>query len=142
MSDSPSEYPVRHPFPTRWKDNDQYGHLNNTVYYEAMDTAVNAWMIRVGGLRPRGGDAIALCAESSCRFHASAGFPDDLDVGIAVERLGRSSVVWRLGILRAGDGGVLAEGRFVHVFVDAESRRPTPVPGSIRAAIEKDLLQE
>lgn len=133
-------YPVREPFPTRWNDNDQYGHLNNTVYYAAMDTAVNAFMIREGGLEPVGGDAIALCAASSCEFLAPAGFPEPLEVGIGVERLGTTSVTWALGILRAGQDEPIATGRFVHVFVDAEGRRPTPVPTSIRAAIESRLL--
>ncbi|QEW01209.1 acyl-CoA thioesterase [Microbacterium caowuchunii] len=132
-------YGTRRPFATRWRDNDQYGHLNNTVYYEAMDTAVNAWMIEAGGLRPRGDEPIALCASSSCEFHASASFPDPLEVGIAVERLGRSSIIWRLGILRAGEDGPLAEGRFVHVFVDPSSRVPTPIPEGIRTAVTTHL---
>ncbi|MET0672567.1 MAG: thioesterase family protein [Microbacterium pygmaeum] len=130
---------VRVPFATRWNDNDQYGHLNNTVYYAAMDTAVNAWMIRDGGLEPLGGDAIALCVASSCEFHASAGFPDALEVGIGVERIGTTSVTWALGILRAGTEDQIATGRFVHVFVDAATRRPTPVPASVRSAIEAQL---
>ncbi|WP_312168219.1 thioesterase family protein [Microbacterium sp.] len=124
-------------FATRWNDNDQYGHINNTVYYLAMDTAVNAWMIREGGLDPQG-EAIALCAASSCEFHASASFPDMLSVGIGVERLGSTSVTWSLGILR-GDQQI-ATGRFVHVFVDAATRRPAPIPPSIREAIEARLL--
>jgi len=132
------DYRVRVPFATRWNDNDQYGHLNNTIYYQAMDTAVNAWMMREGGLDPRGG-AIALCAASSCEFHASAGFPDALEVGIAVERLGTSSITWTLGILRTGDDGPIATGRFTHVFVDAETRRPTPIPAAVRAAVEAQL---
>jgi acyl-CoA thioester hydrolase len=140
MTASAPRYPVRHRFATRWNDNDQYGHLNNTVYYEAMDTAVNAWMIEAGGLRPIGGEAIALCAESSCTFRASATFPDVLEVGISVERLGTTSVTWRLAILRGGEEDPIAEGRFVHVFVDAESRRPTPLPVSIRTAIHERLL--
>ncbi|QIG38462.1 acyl-CoA thioesterase [Microbacterium sp. 4R-513] len=134
-----SGYLVRMPFLTRWNDNDQYGHLNNTVYYEAMDTAVNGWMIRDGGL-DTSGDAIALCAASSCEFHEPAGFPEPLEVGIGVERLGRTSVTWSLGILRRGEDGPLATGRFVHVFVDAATRRPTPIPAGIRAAIEGQLV--
>lgn len=126
---------ARVPFTTRWSDNDQYGHLNNTVYYQAMDTAVNAWMIAEGGLDPQG-DAIALCAASSCEFHAPAAFPDALEVGIGIERLGTTSVSWALGILREGTDEQIATGRFVHVFVDAATRRPTPVPASIRSAIE------
>ena len=142
------EYPARFPFPTRWNDNDQYGHLNNTVYYAAMDTAVNDWMIRHGGLDPRGAGPIAVCASSSCEYRESASFPEPLEVGIAVERLGTSSVTWSLGILRArlgadvggaGGGGPIAIGRFVHVFVDAGTRRPTPVPRSVREAIERML---
>jgi acyl-CoA thioester hydrolase len=135
-----SDYPVHRPFSTRWNDNDQYGHLNNTVYYEAMDTAVNAWMIAEGGLSPADGEAIALCAASSCEFRASASFPDALEVGIGIERLGATSVTWSLGILRAGEHDPIATGRFVHVFVDAETRRPTPIPARIREAIELDLL--
>jgi acyl-CoA thioester hydrolase len=133
-------YPVREPFATRWNDNDQYGHLNNTVYYAAMDTAVNAFMIREGGLEPRGADAIALCAASSCEFLASAAFPEPLEVGIGIERLGTTSITWALGILRAGEDAPIATGRFVHVFVDAATRRPTEVPASVRSAIESQLL--
>lgn len=134
-----SAHSVREPFATRWADNDQYGHLNNTVYYAAMDSAVNAWMIREAGLDPLSGDTIALCVASSCEFHASAGFPDRLEVGIGVERLGTTSVTWRLAILRDGDDEPIADGRFVHVFVDAEDRRPRRVPAPIRAAIESLL---
>ncbi|MDY0910515.1 thioesterase family protein [Microbacterium sp. CFBP9034] len=133
-----SGFRVRRPFATRWNDNDQYGHLNNTVYYEAMDTAVNAWMIDAAGLDPQG-SSIALCAASSCEFLASASFPDELEVGIGVERLGTTSVTWSLGILRAGTDDPIATGTFVHVFVDAASRRPTPVPASVRSAIEEHL---
>ena len=137
---SEKTYRVRVPFATRWNDNDQYGHLNNTVYYEAMDTAVNTWMIRAGGLDPRGDGAIALCAASSCEFRAGASFPEPLEVGIGIERLGTTSVTWALGILRQGETDPIATGRFVHVFVDAATRRPTPVPAAIRAAIEDHLL--
>ena len=133
-------FPVREPFATRWNDNDQYGHLNNTVYYAAMDTAVNAFMMREGGLQPLGGEAIALCAASSCDFHASASFPEPLEVGIGIERLGTTSVTWALGILRPDDDEPIATGRFVHVFVDAATRRPTPIPPAVRSAIESRLL--
>ena len=131
-----SEYRVHEPFATRWSDNDQYGHLNNTVYYLAMDTAINTWMIREGALDPQG-DAIALCAASSCEFHAPASFPEALSVGIGIERLGTTSITWSLGILR--DDEQIATGRFVHVFVDAATRRPTPVPAAIRQAIDTQL---
>jgi len=133
---------VREPFATRWNDNDQYGHLNNTVYYQAMDTAVNVFMMRTGGLDPAGDEPIALCASSACEFHASASFPEPLEVGIGVERLGRTSVTWALAILRVGEESPIATGRFVHVFVDAETRRPTPIPERIRTAIEQQVLAE
>lgn len=127
---------VREPFATRWSDNDQYGHLNNTVYYLAMDTAVNAWMIRTGGLDPHG-DVIAMCAASSCEFHASASFPEPLTVGIGIERIGTTSITWALGILRGEEQ--IATGRFVHVFVDAATRRPAPIPAGILDAVETQL---
>ncbi|MEV0647121.1 thioesterase family protein [Phytomonospora sp. NPDC050363] len=133
--------PVRHLFPLRWNDNDQYGHMNNTVYYEAMDTAVNAWMIREAGLEPAG-EVIGLCAASRCRFLEAASFPEELEVDIAVERLGRTSLTWDLAILRRGAPdriGPLALGSFTHVFVDRAARRPVPIPESVRAAVSARL---
>ena len=135
-----THYGVCRPFMTRWRDNDQYGHLNNVVYYEAMDTAVNAWMIAEGGLDPASSPAIALVVSSSCDYRASASFPEPLEVGIGVERLGTTSITWALGILRAGEDDPIAVGRFVHVFVDADSRRPVPVPDAVRAAVASQLL--
>ena len=126
----------RVPFATRWNDNDQYGHLNNAVYYLAMDTAVNTWMMQ-HGLDPAG-TAIALCAASSCEFHASASFPEALEVEIGIERLGTTSITWDLGILRGDEK--IATGRFVHVFVDAESRRPVEIPARIRTGVEDELV--
>jgi len=129
--------PVRHPFPLRWNDNDQYGHMNNTVYYEAMDTAVNAWMIREAGLDPAGG-VIGVCAASECRYLESASFPDELEVDIAVGRLGNTSVTWDLAIVRRGAadrGKPLAHGSFTHVFVDRATRRPVPIPAPVRTAV-------
>jgi len=135
----PSPARVRRPFPLRWNDNDQYGHVNNTVYYEAMDTAVNAWMIAHGGLDPAG-DVIGLCVASSCEFRASASFPEALEVAIGVAKVGRTSLTWDLHILRAGDDAEpIAVGRFTHVFVDDATRRPVPVPDALRAAVAAQL---
>ena len=131
-------YPHRAAFPTRWNDNDVYGHLNNTVYYEAMDTTINVWLMTSAGLDPTGGGPIGVCVSSSCEFTASAAFPEPLEVGLRAGRVGTSSVTWELGILRGGE--MIAEGRFVHVFVDDATRRPVPVPDRIRAAIERDLI--
>lgn len=136
-----TDYPHRAPFATRWNDNDVYGHINNAVYYEAMDTTINVWMI-AAGLDPLGGDAIAVCASSSCEYRASAAFPEPLEVGLRAGRVGTSSVTWELGILRVGESEPIATGRFVHVFVDAETRRPSEIPGPIRAAIEARLVVE
>ncbi|WP_232014178.1 acyl-CoA thioesterase [Glycomyces terrestris] len=131
----------RHPFPLRWNDDDQYGHMNNAVYYEAMDTAVNAWMMRRAGRDPRG-DVLAFARASSCEFLESAAFPQVLEVDVAVARLGTTSITWDLAILREGApdrGAPLALGRFTHVFVDRASRRPVPVPAAVRAAVEAEL---
>jgi acyl-CoA thioester hydrolase len=104
--------------PTRWNDNDIYGHVNNTVHYAAMDTVINRWMIEQGILDLEGSDMIGLCVESGCRYLASMEYPDELAVGLRIAKLGGSSVVWETGLLRARDDLLVAEGRFVHVFVD------------------------
>ncbi|HHU09118.1 MAG TPA: acyl-CoA thioesterase [Intrasporangiaceae bacterium] len=137
MPDHLAQYPHRAPFPTRWNDNDIYGHVNNTVHYLAMDTVINAWMIERAGLSiDPGSDApIGLCVESGCRYIESAEYPDTLTVGLRVGKLGTSSVTWELAMTR-GDGTLIAEGRFVHVFVDKATRRPTPIPDTMRAAME------
>ena len=136
-------YPHVSPFPTRWSDNDYYGHLNNTIYYSAMDTAINAWLIRSAGFDLERGEAIALCVSSGCEFAASAAFPEPLEIGLRAGRVGTTSVTWELGILRASAdvaSEVLATGTFVHVFVDRQTRRPVPIPAGIRAAIERELV--
>jgi acyl-CoA thioester hydrolase len=131
----------RHPFPLRWNDNDQYGHLNNTVYYEAMDTTVNLWLIRHTGMDPAG-DVIGLARASSCEFLAPVSFPDEIEVDVAVGRLGRTSLTWDLAIVRAGAADraqPYATGSFTHVFVDQAARRPVPVPDRVRTAVEQHL---
>ena len=131
-------YPHRATFPTRWNDNDVYGHVNNTVHYLAMDTVINAWMIENADLRidPDSDSPVGLCVESGCRYLAAAEYPDTLTVGLRVAALGTSSVTWELGMVR-GDGTLVAEGRFVHVFVDKSSRRPTPIPEQSRREMER-----
>ena len=135
---STADYGYLHPFPTRWHDNDVYGHVNNVVYYAAMDTAVNAWMIARGIIDPQGGEVIAVCAASSCDYRASGSFPEVLQVGVRAGRVGTSSVTWETGILRGEE--VLATGSFVHVFVDAVTRRPVPIADAARVAIEAELI--
>jgi acyl-CoA thioester hydrolase len=125
------------PIQTRWKDNDVYGHVNNVEYYSYFDTAINAWLIREGGLDIERGEVIGLCVESHCEYRAALTFPETIEVGLRVGKLGRSSVRYELGIFRTGDDEPAAEGHFVHVFVDRENRRPIPIPGGIRAALER-----
>ncbi len=123
--------------PTRWNDNDVYGHVNNVEYYAFFDTVINAWLIREGGLDIHRGEAIGLCAESHCAFKAAVEFPDTIDAALRVGKLGRSSVRYEIGLFRPGTEHPVASGWFVHVFVDRESRRPVDIPVPIRAALER-----
>jgi acyl-CoA thioester hydrolase len=134
--DSPARYPHRRPIPTRWKDNDVYGHVNNVEYYSFFDTVINAWLVEEGGLDIHRGSVIGLCAESHCAFHAPLAFPETVDAALRVGHLGRSSVRYEIGLFPAGRDDPAATGWFVHVFVDRASRRPAEIPGSVRAALE------
>ena len=121
--------------PTRWMDNDAYGHVNNVSYYSYFDTAVNEHLIRAGGLDIHAGAQIGLVVETSCRFHKALSFPDVVDAGMRVAKLGNTSVTYEIGLFRRGDDEPAATGRFVHVWVDRASRRPVPVPPAIRSAL-------
>jgi len=131
---TPADYPHVSSIPTRWADNDVYGHVNNVEYYAFFDTVINAWLIREGGLDIHGGPVIGLCAESHCEFKAPLAFPETVTAGLRVAHLGRSSVRYEIGLF-GEDGGVAATGWFVHVFVDRASRRPVEIPGGLRAAL-------
>ena len=122
--------------PTRWMDNDAYGHVNNVVYYSFFDTAVNRFLIDRGVLRIGSSPVIGLVVETGCRYHRPISFPDDVEVGLRVAHLGTSSVRYELGIFRAGEDTASAEGHFVHVYVDRVTRAPTPLPPALRAALE------
>jgi acyl-CoA thioester hydrolase len=135
-----SEFPALRTIPTRWHDNDHYGHVNNVVYYEYFDTAVNGWLIEATGTDIRNLPAIGIVAETSCRFLRELSFPDTVRAGLAIEKLGNSSVVYRIGLFRNDETEPAALGRFVHVYVDAASRRPVAVPVPVRQAIA--ALQE
>ena len=113
---------------TRWSDNDVYGHVNNTIYYQWFDTAVNAWLIEAGLLDVANGDPIGLVVETACRYAAPLSYPEPVEIGLAVERLGTSSVTYRLGVFARGAEQAAAEGRFTHVYVERETRRPVPLP--------------
>jgi acyl-CoA thioester hydrolase len=121
--------------PTRWHDNDAYGHVNNVVYYAWFDTVVNEHLIRAAGLDIAADPVVGLVVETSCRYHRSLAFPDAVEAGLRVERLGNSSVVYGIGIFRAGEDAAAASGRFVHVWVDRATQRPVRIPDRIRAAL-------
>jgi acyl-CoA thioester hydrolase len=121
----------------RWKDNDVYGHVNNVEYYSFFDTIINDYLIVEGQLDIHDGATIGLCAESHCTFKAPAAFPGVIRASMSVAHLGTSSVRYELRLEDAGDGRLLAEGWFVHVFVDRQTRRPATLPGSVRSALEK-----
>jgi acyl-CoA thioester hydrolase len=122
--------------PTRWMDNDAYGHVNNVVYYSFFDTVVNAYLVDNAGLDIATSDVIGVVAETMCRFRESASFPDIVHAGLRVTRIGKSSVRYEIGIFRGDDDAAAAAGYFVHVYVDRATRRPVPVPARVRAALE------
>ena len=121
---------------TRWGDNDAYGHVNNTIYYEWFDTAVNQWLVAQGLLDIARSDPIGLVAETSCAYFAPLAFPGEVEVGIAVERLGRSSVTYRIGIFAPDTAKPAAQGRFTHVYVDRAGRKPVAVPEEWRIKLQ------
>lgn len=121
---------------TRWMDNDVYGHVNNVIYYSFFDTAVNATLIEQGLLDPLTSPVIGLVVETGCRYAAALSFPETVDAGIRVSRIGTSSVRYEVGLFRQGDELAAAEGYFVHVYVDAANRRPTPIPADLRSFLE------
>ena len=122
---------------TRWGDNDAYGHVNNTVYYAWFDTAVNAWLIEQGLLDVAGGDPIGVVVETGCRYASPLSYPQPVDIGLAVESLGKSSVCYRLGVFSKSSSEAAAEGHFVHVYVGRDSRRPAGLPDAWRRALER-----
>ena len=131
-----SDFKAWHRMTTRWADNDAYGHVNNTVYYEWFDSAVNAWMVEQGLLDIEHGDPIALVVETRCTYAAPLAFPQDVEIGLAVAELGRSSIRYRIGIFAQGADSAAAEGEFVHVVVDRSTRRPVEIPADWRKKLE------
>lgn len=131
-----ADFRIFRPIQTRWHDNDVYGHVNNVVYYSWFDTAVNGWLVENGFLDIGGSDTIGLVVETTCTYFESVAFPEAVEVGIAVERLGTSSVTYRLGIFRHGSNEAAAQGRFTHVYVERAGQRPVPIPPPLRAALE------
>lgn len=135
-------YKVWREIATRWADNDAYGHVNNVVHYSWFDTAVNGWLIEAGLLDVETGDPIGLVVETGCRYAAALTYPEPVEIGFGVERLGASSVTYRLGVFAKGADAPAAEGHFTHVYVGRESRRPVPLPEDWRAKLEAIRLRE
>ena len=131
------DFPVCREVPTRWNDDDTYGHVNNVVHYLMFDTAVNGWLIEASGVDIRRLPAIGVVVETSCRYFAELRFPEVVTAGIALEKLGTSSVVYGLALFGQHGAEPAAVGRFVHVYVDADTRRPVPVPDEIRSALRQ-----
>ena len=122
---------------TRWMDNDQYGHVNNVVYYSWFDTAVNAHLIEQGVLDTAAGTVIGFVVETQCHYFAPLAFPQDVEAGIRVARIGGSSVRYEVGLFAAGAPLTAAKGHFVHVYVDRATQRPVPLPAPLRAVLER-----
>jgi acyl-CoA thioester hydrolase len=122
--------------PTRWMDNDIYGHVNNVQYYSFFDTVVNGYLIEQGALDPHGGAVIGLVVETRCNYFESLSFPDTIDAGLRVGRIGRSSVRYEIGLFRSGADRASAQGHFIHVYVARATRRPVTLPDDFRLALE------
>ncbi|WP_210545967.1 thioesterase family protein [Rhodoferax sp. PAMC 29310] len=131
-----SAYKVFRSIGTRWMDNDAYGHVNNVVYYSWFDTAVNAYLIEQGVLDIHQGETIGLVIETQCNYFSPLAFPQTVEAGIRVSRLGGSSVRYEVGLFAAGEALTAARGHFVHVYVDKVSRRPQPLPSPLKTVLE------
>ena len=135
------DYHVFRAIPTRWMDNDVYGHVNNVVHYSLFDTAVNGWLMEAGLLDYRSHPEIGLVVETGCRYHAVIAFPDIVHAGIRVTRLGTSSVRYEVGLFRNDEDAASAEGFFIHVYVDRATRRPVPIPPDARSAMRAIMVE-
>ena len=135
-----SQYAQFMPVQTRWKDNDVYGHVNNVEYYSYFDTVVNRYLINPGGLDFHSAPIVGIMAETMCRFHRSFAYPEAIDAGLRVGRLGKSSVRYEVGLFGEGEDKARVEGHLVHVFVERATNKPVPIPAGIRAALERLVI--
>jgi len=132
-----ADYKAFYPISTRWSDNDTYGHINNVIYYSYFDSVANRYLIEEGGLDIADGTIVGYVVSSGCDYHAPASYPEAIEGGLRVDRLGNSSVQYGIAIFREGEDEALAHGHFVHVFVDRAANRSVPIPEGLRAALEK-----
>jgi len=124
------------PITTRWHDNDIYGHVNNVVYYAYFDTVINTFLIRHGGLNIQKAATIGVCVSSSCQFKKSLSFPDEIEGGLTVSKIGNTSVKYEVGIFKKGSQDPAAFGDFIHVFVNRENQTPVPIPSELKSALQ------
>jgi acyl-CoA thioester hydrolase len=136
-----SDYFAFNAISTRWSDNDVYGHVNNVVYYSYFDTAANNYLIFKGELDIDNSPTIGVVVNSGCNYHSSIAYPDKIETGLRVDRLGNSSVQYGIGIFKQGEDAAVANGYFVHVFVDRKTNKPVPIPAAIRTALEAILVK-
>ncbi len=121
---------------TRWMDNDAYGHVNNVIYYSWFDTAVNAHLIEAGVLDIHHGETIGLVIETKCNYFAAIAFPQTVEAGLRVARIGSSSVRYEVGLFVQGEPFTAAKGHFIHVYVDRKTRRPVPLPSKLKSVLQ------
>ena len=131
-----ADYPHGLAIPTRWMDNDVYGHVNNVVYYSYFDTVVNRYLIEAGALDIAASPVIGLVVETQCRYFRPIAFPDTVHAGLRVARLGTSSVTYEIALFRNDDDSAAAQGHFVHVYVNRASNRPVPLPEAVTRALQ------
>lgn len=136
------DYPYFYAINTRWMDNDIYGHVNNVIYYSYFDTVIAQFLMNEGKLDPWGDGIVGMAVETGCKFHSSIKYPDLVHAGLRVGHLGNSSVRYEIGIFRNDDPAAAAEGHFVHVFVERDKQRPTPIPDHIRAALKSITINK
>ena len=134
-----ADYKVFYPITTRWSDNDIYGHVNNVIYYSYFDTAANRYLIEEGGLDITDASIVGYVVNSGCEYHSPITYPEQLS-GVRVDRLGNSSVQYGIAIFKQGGAGSCAHGHFVHVFVERAENKAVPIPGNLRAALERVLV--
>ena len=132
-----TDYKVFYPISTRWSDNDIYGHVNNVTYYSYFDTAANRYLIEEGGLDISDGTIVGYVVSSGCEYLAPIAFPEKIEVGLRIDRLGNSSVQYGLGIFKDKEPQACAFGHFIHVFVDRQSNKPVRIPDFMRKSMEK-----
>jgi acyl-CoA thioester hydrolase len=135
-----ADYGVFYPISTRWSDNDIYGHVNNVTYYSYFDTAANRYLIEEGGLDITDGSIVGYVVNSGCQYHSPVTYPEAIEAGVRVDRLGNSSVQYGIAIFRSGEEQAAAHGHFVHVFVDRLADKSVPIPQGLRQALERLLV--